>query len=111
MKLPSTLQSPHELYPLLPMSRSPAPVLLYNPGEKRGEALPIPHPHALTELPQRHRCPLLLRVHTLEAEKPETTLATGPSLTTLAGSPPPIRLVFCVPCFCSSVLGLNASEL
>lgn len=71
MKLPSTLQSPHELYPSLPMSRSPAPVLLYDPGEKRGEVLPIPHPHALTELPQRHRCPLRLRAHTLEAEKPE----------------------------------------
>lgn len=36
MKLPSTLQSPHQLSPLLPILPTPVPVLLYNLGEKGG---------------------------------------------------------------------------
>lgn len=64
MKLPSTLQPPHQLYPLMPILPTPAPVLPYNPGEKGGEALP----YTYIELPQRPQCPLLHRAQTLEAE-------------------------------------------
>lgn len=84
MKLPSTLQSPRELCPRLPISPTPVPVLLYDPGEKG------------VKLPQRPQHPPLLSTQTLEAEKPETALAKGVSLPALARSPPLTCLVFCV---------------
>lgn len=75
-------------------------------GVKRFPLPPPPRAVPETPAPSAAESP-----HTLQAEKPEAALARGPSLTTLAGSPPPICLVFCVPSSYSSVLGLVASDL